>query len=160
MKTLRILFVCTGNICRSPMAEGVMRTLLQKAGMDKLVEVDSAGTHGYHIGESPDPRTRQAALARGYDLSTLRARKVAPEDFARFDYVLAMDTGHLRLLRRACPPEHHRKLSLFMHCDVPDPYYGSAQDFEHVLALTEEGARAWMTRLPDVSVDGNAADRP
>jgi protein-tyrosine phosphatase len=147
MKITRILFVCTGNICRSPTAEGVMRTLLESAGLGRQIEVDSAGTHGYHIGELPDPRTQKAALRRGYDLSALRARKVALEDFTRFDHVLAMDAGHLHLLRRVCPPEHHAKLSLFLHKDVPDPYYGDAKDFERVLDLAEEGARAWIARL-------------
>jgi len=124
-----------------------MRLLLKMNGMDAHIEVDSAGTHDYHTVNQPDPRTLKAARERGYDLSRLRARKVVQEDFFRFDYVLAMDTSHLHFLRRACPPEHHRKLSLFMHCDVPDPYYGNAKDFEHVLDLAEEGARAWITLL-------------
>ncbi len=147
MKITKILFVCTGNICRSPTAEGVMRTLLDDAGMGAQVELDSAGTHGYHIGAPPDPRTQKAALKRGYDLSALRARMVVPEDFARFDLVLAMDAGHLHLLRRACPPEHRAKISLFMEGEVPDPYYGGAEDFEKVLELCETGARAWIARI-------------
>lgn len=147
MKTTKILFVCTGNICRSPTAEGVMRSLLADAGLDGQVEVDSAGTHDYHIGGSPDPRTQKAALKRGYDLSGQRARKVETRDFARFDHVLAMDNSHLQLLRRICPPEHHGKLSLFMHREVPDPYYGDVEDFERVLDLAEEGARTWIVRL-------------
>ena len=147
MKTTRILFVCTGNICRSPTAEGVMRALLEDAGRIAYVEVDSAGTHGYHIGAPPDPRTQRAALSRGYDLSMLRARKVMPEDFIDFDHLLAMDAGHLNLLRRACPPQHRDKVSLFLPADVPDPYYGSAEDFEKVLDLVEKGARLWMARL-------------
>ena len=147
MKPTKILFVCTGNICRSPTAEGVMRMLLEQAGLSAQVEVDSAATHGYHIGKAPDPRSQQAALRRGHDLSAQRARRVAPEDFAYFDHLLALDAEHLRLLRRACPPEHRGKLSLFMHQDVPDPYYGSAQGFEDVLDLVEEGAQAWMVRL-------------
>ena len=147
MKITRILFVCTGNICRSPTAEGVMRVLLGDAGLGAYVEVDSAGTHGYHIGDAPDPRTQEAALRRGYDLSGLRARKVSPNDFVRFDHVLAMDDGHLRLLRRMCPPEHRGKLSMFLDRDVPDPYYGGADGFEQVLDLAEEGARAWIARL-------------
>lgn len=146
MEITRILFVCTGNICRSPTAEGVMRALLEDAGLGH-VEVDSAGTHGYHIGAPPDPRTQKAALKRGYDLSSLRARKVVPEDFFRFDHVLAMDAGHLHLLRRICPPEHSGKLSLFLHREVPDPYYGGTEDFELVLDLAEEGAQEWIARL-------------
>jgi len=147
MKITRILFVCTGNICRSPTAEGVMRALLKDAGLGAQVEVDSAGTHGYHVGDAPDPRTQEAALRRGYDLSGLRARKVSPADFARFDHVLAMDDGHLHLLRRMCPHEHRGKLSMFLDRDVPDPYYGGADGFEQVLDLAEEGARAWIARL-------------
>lgn len=147
MSKTKILFVCTGNICRSPTAEGVMRVLLEKAGLHAHIELDSAGTHGYHIGKAPDSRTQHAARKRGYDLSTLRARKVTPEDFVYFDHLLAMDAGHLHLLRRACPPEHHGKLSLFLDREVPDPYYGDQEDFEKVLDLAEEGARVWMARL-------------
>ncbi len=124
-----------------------MRALLEDAGLSTQIEVDSAATHAYHIGGAPDPRTQKAALKRGYDLSMLRARLVVAEDFARFDHVLAMDAGHLHLLLRACPPEHHAKLSLFLHKDVPDPYYGDAEDFEEVLDLAEEGARMWVARL-------------
>ncbi len=147
MKTTKILFVCTGNICRSPTAEGVMHILLEDAGLGAHVEVDSAGTHGYHIGKPPDWRTQEAALRRGYDLSAQRARKVSPEDFAHFDYVLAMDKGHLHLLRRACLPEHQSKLAMFLGKDVPDPYYGGPEGFEEVLDLVEEGAQAWIKRL-------------
>ena len=124
-----------------------MRALLDEAGMGAQVKLDSAGTHGYHIGAPPDPRTQKAALNRGYDLSALRARKVVPEDFTRFDLVLAMDAGHLDLLRRACPPKHHAKISLFIDGEVPDPYYGGVEDFEQVLDLSEAGARAWIARL-------------
>lgn len=124
-----------------------MRTLLEDAGLGAHVAVDSAGTHGYHIGKAPDSRTQQAALRRGYDLSTQRARKVVLADFAHCDHLLAMDVGHLHLLRRACPPEHHGKLSLFLDREVPDPYYGGAEGFERVLDLAEEGAGAWLARL-------------
>jgi protein-tyrosine phosphatase len=147
MKFTRILFVCTGNICRSPTAEGVMRSLLEDAGLDAHVEVASAGTHSYHIGKPPDPRTQKAALKRGYDLSAQRARKVVLEDFAHFDHVLAMDADHLHLLRRMCPPEHRGKVALFLDREVPDPYYGGPDDFELVLDLAEKGARAWIARL-------------
>jgi protein-tyrosine phosphatase len=124
-----------------------MRALLEDAGLGAHVEVASAGTHGYHIGEPPDSRTQKAALRRGYDLSAQRGRKVAPADFAHFDHVLAMDAGHLHLLRRICPPEHQGKLSLFLDREVPDPYYGGAKEFELVLDLAEEGARVWIARL-------------
>lgn len=124
-----------------------MRSMLADAGMGTHVEVGSAGTHNYHIGKSPDPRTQKAALRRGYDLSALRARKVVLEDFANFDHVLAMDAGHLQLLRSICPPEHHGKLAMFLHREVPDPYYGGTADFELVLDMAEEGARTWIARL-------------
>lgn len=124
-----------------------MRTLLEDAGMSAHAEVDSAGTHGYHIGKPPDSRTQEKALRRGYDLSAQRARRVAPEDFTHFDHVLAMDKGHLQLLRRACPPEHQGKLSMFLDHEVPDPYYGGAEGFEQVLDLVEEGVQAWIERL-------------
>ncbi len=99
----RILFVCTGNICRSPTAEAVARHFISTGGLEGRIEVDSAGTQGYHVGEAPDPRTRKAAQLRGYDLSALRARKLDPFDFQRFDLLLAMDRGHLETMRRLCP---------------------------------------------------------
>jgi protein-tyrosine phosphatase len=143
----RILFVCTGNICRSPTAEGVARGLAAKQGVDHLFEFDSAGTHGYHVGNPPDPRTVAAARRRGYDLSSLRARRVTEFDFISFDHVLAMDREHLELLQRACPRLHHKKLGLFLEYrqafdqdEVPDPYYGGAQGFEQVLDLVEDAA--------------------
>ena len=143
----KVLFVCTGNICRSPTAEGVARGLAAKQGMDHLFEFDSAGTHGYHVGDPPDPRTVAAAARRGYDLSPLRARRVTEFDFVRFDHVLAMDREHLELLQRACPQLHHNKLGLFLEYrqtfdqdEVPDPYYGGAQGFEQVLDLVEDAA--------------------
>jgi len=143
----KVLFVCTGNICRSPTAEGVARGLAAKQGVDHLFEFDSAGTHGYHVGNPPDPRTVAAAKQRGYDLSSLRARRVTEFDFVRFDHVLAMDREHLELLQRACPRPHHKKLGLFLEYrqafdqdEVPDPYYGGAQGFEQVLDLVEDAA--------------------
>lgn len=135
---MRILFVCTGNICRSPTAEGVLRARAAAAGFAGLL-VDSAGTHGYHVGEPPDPRTIEAAARRGYDLSGLRARKLRPADYADFDLLLAMDRGHLRLLRGGCPPAGLPRLRLFLERDVPDPYYGGDAGFEQVLDLIEAG---------------------
>jgi protein-tyrosine phosphatase len=150
----KILFVCTGNICRSPTAEGVARGLAVKQGVDHLFEFDSAGTHGYHVGEPPDPRTVAAALRRGYDLAPLRARRVTEFDFIRFDHLLAMDGEHLDLLRRACPRPHQKKLGLFLdfserfdETEVPDPYYGGGQGFEHVLDLVEDAATHLIRRL-------------
>ncbi len=137
--------VCTGNICRSPTAEGVFRVLAEQAGL--AVEVDSAGTHDYHVGSSPDQRASAHALRRGYDLSGLRARQVAQADFETFDLVLAMDRGHLRLMEGLCPAEHRHKLRLFLEfagqpgADVPDPYYGGAERFEQVLDMVEAASR-------------------
>lgn len=150
----KVLFVCTGNICRSPTAEGVARGLAVKQGVEHLFEFDSAGTHGYHVGEPPDSRAVAAALRRGYDLAPLRARRVTDFDFIRFDYLLAMDFEHLAFLQRACPRSHQKKLGLFMDFserfdadEVPDPYYGGAQGFEHVLDLVEDAATQLILRL-------------
>ncbi|MCK9382874.1 MAG: low molecular weight phosphotyrosine protein phosphatase [Sulfuritalea sp.] len=150
----KVLFVCTGNICRSPTAEGVARSLAQMMGVEQLFEFDSAGTHGYHIGEPPDSRTVAAALRRGYDLAPLRARRVTEFDFIRFDHLLAMDRDHLDLLQRACPQPHQKKLGLFLDFserfdedEVPDPYYGGTQGFEHVLDLVEDAATQLILKL-------------
>lgn len=142
-----------GNICRSPTAEGVLRAYLERAGLADQVEVDSAGTHAYHIGEPPDSRTQKAALRRGYDLSKLRGRRVTTADFLRFDHVLAMDRENLAMLRDACPTEEYHRLALFLDAadvaedEVPDPYYGGPEGFEHVLDLVEAGASGWVNRL-------------
>nr|WP_246513051.1 low molecular weight protein-tyrosine-phosphatase [Azospirillum picis] len=148
------MFVCTGNICRSPTAEGVFRHLAGRAGLSGLVAAESAGTHAYHVGEPPDPRTQRAALARGIDLSGLRARKVTAGDFARFDHILAMDHGHLEQLRRIAPPGAGAALRLFLDDapglagrSVPDPYYGGPDGFGEVLDLCEAGARGLLDRL-------------
>lgn len=154
---VKVLFVCTGNICRSPTAEGVFRHLVVQAGLDGRIGVDSAGTHGYHIGEPPDPRSQKAAKARGVDLSGLRARKVALEDFYEFDHILAMDDGHLAHLRRMAPADARAAVTLFLDdapdADVretPDPYYGDARGFERVLDLCEQGAAGLLARVrPD-----------
>ena len=153
-RPMRVLFVCMGNICRSPMAEGTFRRLAADAGLADDVLVDSAGTHDYHVGEPPDPRAQRAAVGRGYDLSAMRGRQVDPEDFQGFDLVLAMDGVNLRTLQRLCPPEHTRKLKLFMefHSDsavreVPDPYYGGNDGFERVLDMVEEASRGLLRHL-------------
>jgi protein-tyrosine phosphatase len=150
----RILFVCMGNICRSPTAEGVARSLAGARGLAAWFEFDSAGTHGYHVGSPPDPRARTAAAQRGYDLSALRARQVAPADFERFDRILAMDRDNLALLRQACPKEERGKLALFLDFsvrfdldEVPDPYYGGAEGFERVLDLVEDAAHGLLDEL-------------
>jgi len=141
---VRVLFVCMGNICRSPTAQGVFRKLSETQGLQAVVETDSAGTHAYHAGEPPDRRARKTALRRGIDLSDLRARLVEPEDFRRFEYVLAMDQGNFHDLSRICPPGAEHKLRLFMDFaphlrirEVPDPYYGTAGGFERVFDLVE-----------------------
>ena len=153
----RILFVCMGNICRSPTAEGVTRALAERAGMAAAFEFDSAGTHGYHIGAAPDERSRKAAAQRGYDLSVLKARQVNHYDFVRFDHILAMDRGNLELLTRACPVEHQGKLRLFLEFgtgfveeEVPDPYYGGEDGFAHVLDLIEAAATGLLKQLTRV----------
>jgi protein-tyrosine phosphatase len=142
-----VLFVCMGNICRSPTAEGVFRQKLIDHGLAGRVRVDSAGTHNYHPGSPPDERSQQHARRRGYDLSALRARQVSQQDFAEFDLILAMDWDNLALLQDDCPPEHQHKLRRFTEfCQgynspvVPDPYAGGAEGFEAVLDLLEDAA--------------------
>lgn len=124
-----------------------MRAKLHEAALAHKITVDSAGTHRYHIGKAPDLRTQTAALTRGYDLSAQRARQVSRFDFARFDHILAMDRGHLRLLREACPPMHQHKITMFLDNDVPDPYYGGEDGFEDVLDMIEQGVKTWLTKL-------------
>ena len=150
----RVLLVCMGNICRSPTAEGVLRKYLQDTMLAEFVEVDSAGTHGYHVGEAPDSRTQRAAAARGYNLSQLRARKVAAQDIDYFDLILAMDRTNLGNLRRMAPPEAHKRLRLFMEYarnfdddEVPDPYYGLGHGFDLVLDMIEDGAQGLVDEL-------------
>ena len=140
---MRVLFVCLGNICRSPTAEGVLRHKLQQAGLAGRVTVDSAGTGAWHVGKAPDPRTRAAAEQRGYLLHELRARQVEAEDFRRFDLILAMDRDNLRELQRLRPVGGGAELDLFLRRgglaehEVPDPYYGGEAGFERVLDMVE-----------------------
>ncbi|TWG82081.1 protein-tyrosine phosphatase [Cupriavidus gilardii J11] len=154
MKKYSILMCCMGNICRSPTAEGVLRARLAEAGLGDDVEVDSAGTHRYHLGHAPDPRSQQYARGRGYDLSALRARLALAEDFARFDLVLAMDRDNLANLETLCPPEHRHKLRLLMSFatrhdaeEVPDPYYGEGDGFERVLDYIEDACEGIVAML-------------
>ncbi|MFO1404771.1 MAG: low molecular weight protein-tyrosine-phosphatase [Azonexus sp.] len=154
MKPFRILMVCMGNICRSPTAEGVARKLISNNGLGDVVEVDSAGTHGYHVGESPDQRTQRAAAVRGYDLSQQRARKVAPQDLDYFDLILAMDRANLDNLRRMASPEQRERIRLFMDYsqgfdddEVPDPYYGLGHGFDLVLDMVEDAAQGLVKEL-------------
>ena len=150
----RVLFVCTGNICRSPTAEGVFRRAVESAGLEQKILIDSAGTHDYHVGHPPDRRTQLAAVQRGYDLAGLRARQVTRKDFVEFDYIVAMDRDNLSELRRLAPPQHHGKLSLFMEYasarrgeEVPDPYYGETQGFELVLDMAENAAAGLLEHI-------------
>lgn len=151
---VRVLFVCTGNICRSPTAEGLFRALVRDEGLDHVIETDSAGTHGYHVGDRPDPRSLEAARRRNVDISDQRARKVRPADFEDFDLILAMDRGHMRLLHRMAPPGRAERVRLFLEFapelgleDVPDPYYGGSDGFETVLDLIEVAAARLLAHI-------------
>jgi len=149
-----ILFVCLGNICRSPTAEGVVRHLAARETPPLILELDSAGTAGYHIGAPPDLRSQAAARGRGIDISDLRARRVEPEDFSKFDLILAMDCENLSALKRARPRHARAQLRLFLEyapqqglSEVPDPYYGTERDFEIVLDLCTAAARGLIAEL-------------
>lgn len=151
---MKILFVCLGNICRSPTAEAVFRAVAAREAPDMVLEVDSAGTAGYHVGELPDRRTRQAAARRGYDLSAQRARVIEASDFEQFDLILAMDRENLRALERRAPAHRRERLRLFLEFapeaginEVPDPYYGGANGFEDVLDLIEAASRGLVAHL-------------
>ncbi len=156
MQKIGVLFVCLGNICRSPTAEGVFRARAEQVGLADRLHIDSAGTAGWHIGKSPDPRTVRYAQERGYDLSMLRARQVMPADLDAFDYVLAMDhDNHHALLRMATPMQRER-VALFLDyapaCglrEVPDPYYGGAEDFRRVLDLVEQASAGLLIRIKE-----------
>lgn len=149
----RILFVCLGNICRSPSAEGVFASRLQQSALAQQVQIDSAGTGGYHTGEPPDQRATAAALKRGYDLRAQRARAVADEDFSRFDLILAMDQTNLDNLRARAPANAKAQLGLFMAfapdwpAEVPDPYYGGDDGFEQVLDMLEAASAGLLEHL-------------
>jgi len=151
---VNVLFVCTGNICRSPSAEGVFRTLVQRQGLAERIGIDSAGTHAYHIDEPPDPRAQEAALERGVDLSALRGRRAGPEDFSRFDYVLAMDRENHADLLAICPPGAEDRVRLFLDFapelgerEVPDPYYGGVASFELVLDMIEAASAGLLAHI-------------
>lgn len=153
--SMKILFVCTGNICRSPSAEGVLRARLAARGLNHIT-VDSAGTHGYHIGEAPDRRSIAAARKRGIDISGLRARKVLGQDFSDFDLILALDEGHFADLTLIKPKNSACEVDLFLKyagithkTSVPDPYYGNLEGFEQVLDLIEEACDAMVEKLID-----------
>jgi protein-tyrosine phosphatase len=152
-KNISVLFVCMGNICRSPTAEGVFRHYVTEAGLAQRVDIDSAGTHAYHVGAPPDRRALAAAARRGFSMGEIRARHISPDDFARFDLILAMDLDNLALLREQSEPEYHEKICLFLEyasaqqTEVPDPYYGGATGFERVLDLVEDASRGLLEKL-------------
>ena len=142
-----------GNICRSPTAEAVFRQYVENAGLSESIQIDSAGTHDYHIGDFPDARTRRAAQLRGYDMSGLRGRQVEPDDFLRYDYVLAMDQANLAILQDIAPANTApaRLFLEFAHHhterEVPDPYFGGADGFERVLDMVEDGAQGLLQHI-------------
>jgi protein-tyrosine phosphatase len=151
---IRILFCCMGNICRSPTAQGVFLHLATRQGLERMIEVDSAGTHAYHVGSAPDPRARAAALRRGIDISDKRARKLTVADFETFDYVLVMDRENLSAVEEICPPAHASKVQLLLayapHLgikEVPDPYYGGEAGFERVLDMIEAAAEGLLAHI-------------
>jgi protein-tyrosine phosphatase len=151
---IKILFVCMGNICRSPTAQGIFEAKLRDEGFDDRVIVDSAGTHSYHVGAPPDPRSIAAALKRGIDLSALRARQVHPDDFYEFDLVLAMDRANLGILERISPRDKRNRLEMFLEFapglgidEVPDPYNGIGNGFERVLDIVEAGSDGLLAQL-------------
>lgn len=151
---IKVLFVCLGNICRSPTADGIFRELVKREKLDQHLVIDSAGTGGWHIGKAPDARTIAAAKQRGYDLSILRARQVHAADFEEFDYILAMDESNLRDLHSLKPSHYAGHLGLFLdfgvskqYREVPDPYYGGGDGFELVLDLVEEAAQGLLLHI-------------
>lgn len=154
MSEIKILFVCMGNICRSPTAEGVFREKVNAAGLQDKIKIESAGTHAYHIGEPPDQRSQKAAIKRGFDLSKQRARKVSNNDFIEFDYIFAMDMSNEEDLNSICPSGMEDKIHLFLNFalnsntqEVPDPYYGRGNGFEVVLDLIEDASEGLLNHL-------------
>ena len=155
MKTeIKVLFVCMGNICRSPTAEAVFRHYVEHAGLTEQIKIDSAGTHDYHVGAAPDVRALYSAQQRGYNMSGLRGRQVEKGDFHRFNYVLAMDKANLAILQGLVPPDSHAQVKLLLDYarhhpqrEVPDPYYGGAEGFERVLDMVEDAAQGLLEEI-------------
>lgn len=151
---IRVLFVCMGNICRSPTAQGVFDTLLENNQLTKMITSDSAGTGAWHAGKSPDSRAKEAAASRGYKLDKYKARQVIEKDFEKFDLILAMDNDNLDHLTRMCPVEYHNKLELLLSfssatddLEVPDPYYGGKRGFDLVVDLAENACQGLLAHL-------------
>ena len=154
MKRVSVLFVCLGNICRSPTAHGLFRQLVADQNLSHVIEIESAGTSGWHIDQPPDPRSVSAAKSRGCDISDLRGRKFEPEDYNHYDYILAMDTANLDDLIDLCPTTYSGKVGLFLdyssqaeYVEVPDPYHGGAKGFELVLDLIEDGCNGLLNTI-------------
>jgi protein-tyrosine phosphatase len=154
---ITVLFVCMGNICRSPTAEAVFRHYVESAGLTESILIDSAGTHDYHIGHQSDLRSQHAAGQRGYDMSNLRGRQVVSQDFEQFDYVLAMDKANLAILQYLAPRGCKKQLGLFLEYarhhtqrEVPDPYYGGEQGFEQVLDMVEDAAQGLLQYIREM----------
>jgi protein-tyrosine phosphatase len=151
--TVSVLFVCMGNICRSPTAHAVFRQQVLEAGLSDLIEIDSAGTHGYHVGDPADARATATACQRGIEMRDLRARQVSTADFMQFDYVVAMDHENLRLLKASCPREEQQRLSLMLDWttgwgdEVPDPYYGGEAGFENVFDMLTAACRGLLSSV-------------
>ncbi len=160
-RPFEVLMICTGNICRSPTAHGVLEKMVSDAGLAETIKVDSAGTHNYHVGEPPDRRSQAHALARGYDLSAQRARQLRARDFQDFDLLLVMDENNEQAARAIAPPEMQHKLRRLTefctrHNDkvVPDPYYGGANGFEHVLDLVEDACQGVLSSIASARTTG------
>lgn len=154
MEKIKVLFVCMGNICRSPTAEGVFTKLINQKNIAEMFKVDSAGTHAYHVGNPPDARAQQAALRRGVELQQLRARKLHSSDYEYFDYILVMDDDNYAIAIHECPKEHKDKVRYFLDYapflgirEVPDPYYGGKLGFEQVLDMVEAASLGFLESL-------------
>ena len=157
MSSIKVLFVCMGNICRSPTAHAVMQHKVNERGLSNRIEVDSSGTHAYHVGEKSDARSRALATSKGIDMEYVRARKISILDYDEFDYILAMDDENLSLVQYYAPDNHQAKVSLFLHYAnqvglaqetvVPDPYYGGDAGFEHVFELVDQGCNALIDHI-------------
>jgi len=164
MEKIKVLFICMGNICRSPTAHGVFRSLVQQRNLQAWIEIDSAGTHAYHVGEPPDRRAQSTALQRGIDLSDLRARPVNTNDFETFDYILAMDEDNHAILMSQCPEHAQDKVQLFMSYapqlkrrEVPDPYYGGIKGFENVFDMIDDAAKGLLDDIEQRYLSRSAA---